>query len=153
MPIHSADKVDHATVLFSHLIAVGSENSKLFKKEFKDGQIFGALPSSKIENWYAMVCWFETLMISYLGETKITKCKHCGGVEEQYDERRKLIKARYVKAFKQKKLMEAFDALNEWAQILMLEASSQGFLMKKSVQGEWIVKDDEAEEDEGEAEE
>ena len=124
--------------MFNHLNNLGLEVSKLFKKEFKDGQIFGALPSSKIQNWYGMVCWFETLMISYLGEI--------GG---QYEERSTLIKATYVKAFKQKKLMEAFNALNELAQILMLEASSQGFLMKKSVQGEWIVKE-EADEDKGE---
>ena len=44
--------------------------------------------------------------------------------------------------------MEAFNSLNELAQILMLEASSQGFLMKKSVQGEWIVKEDKEEEEE-----
>ncbi len=148
MPLHSADKVDHSSVLFNHLNNLGLEISKLFKKEYKDGDLFGALPSSKIENWYAMVCWFETLMVSYLGEISVNKCKHCGGVESQYGERSRLIKAAYVKAFKQKKLMEAFNSLNELAQILMLEASSQGFLMKKSVQGEWIVKEDKEEEEE-----
>ncbi len=147
MPLHSADKVDHSSTLFNHLNNLGLENSKLFKKEFKDGQIFGALPSSKIQNWYGMICWFETLMISYLGETKVTLCPHCGGQQSQYEERSRLIKARYVKAFRGKKLMDAFDALNELAQILMLEASSQGFLMKKSVQGEWIVKEGEKEEE------
>lgn len=133
MPLPSYDRLDHSGVLFNHLDRMGKEVSELFKKEFKDGNISGALPSSKVENWKAMVLWLETLLIPYL--------------KGQYEKRADAIKETFDKAWKKKDLQGCFIAMNELSQILVLEASSQGFMMKQSVSGDYVIDLDDREED------
>jgi len=123
---YTSDRLDHAGILFNHLDRLGKAASEIFLKEYKDGNICGALPSSKIQNWYTMVKWFETQLIAYLGK--------------QYGDRRVKIREQYNNAWKKKDLHGCFDAANELAQILMLEATSNGFMMKRVISGDWIVK-------------
>lgn len=134
MAYTSSDKVDHSMSIFAHLERMSIEVSQIFKKEYKEGNIHGALPSSKIENWKAMVQWFESLMIPYLGIP--------------YRDRSIIIREQYANAWKKKDLQGCFEAMNELAQILMLEASTNGFLLKPNVTGEWIAKSVEEQDDE-----
>lgn len=130
-----SDRLDHSTILFRHLDLMSREVAELFKKEFKDGNISGALPSTKIQNWRALVQWYETIMVQYL--------------KKQYYDRREIIQANYAKAWKEKDLDRCFDLMIEQAQILMLEANNQGFMMKQTISGDYIIderKDKKAEE-------
>ncbi len=131
----SSDRLDHAGVLFNHLDRLGKEVNEIFKKEYQAGDLHGALPSSKVENFRATVLWLETLLIPYLGK--------------QYDTRRKILQARFEGAWKKQDLHTCFLAINENAQILVLEAGSHGFLMRQIVSGDWMIdetkKDTEAE--------
>jgi len=104
---------------------MGKEVNELFKREFKDGNISGALPSTKLQNWRATVQWFETLMVQYL--------------KERYYKRRDTIHANYAKAWKEKDLDKCFDLMNEQAQILMIEANNQGFMMKQTISGDYVI--------------
>jgi len=126
MPLPSFDRLDHGGVIFQHLDRVGREVGEVFKKEYQDGKLKGALPSSKVQNFWAAVLWLETIMVPYL---KI-----------DYLEKSRQLKAKYYRAWKEKDLDTAFLAINELAQILMLEAASKGFLLREATTNqEWMV--------------
>lgn len=123
-----SDRLDHAGVLFNHLDRLGKEVNELFKKEMKDGNLAGALPSSKMRNWMASVQWLETMLVPYLGKA--------------YNDRKKLLLARYRKAWKAQDLDACFETINEQSQILVLEAYNQGFMLKQTISGDYVIDQD-----------
>ena len=126
------DQIDHATVLFSHMINLGKEVNELFKKDVRDGNISGALLSSKMENFYASVQWLETTLVPYL--------------DTEYKNKRPGFKASFKSALKKGNLLNCFEIANEQAQVLYLVAYNKGFMLTQSVSGDHVVNETKEEE-------
>lgn len=119
----SYDKINHVDSIFLHLRDVGKEVSIIFKKEYKDGQLFGASPASKITNFRASILWLETLLVSY--------------IDKDYKQNKDRIMEEYKELWNKKDLDGCFEKINELAQRLMIIAESNDFLTKQSVSAEW----------------
>lgn len=129
----SSDQFGHEKSIFNHIDRLGKEACEIFKREIKDGKISGPIPASRVENWYGGLLFFESLLISYLGEG-------------EYIKRTKEKKSEFRKLYKEGNLMEAYEKLNEILQLLMIEADNHGLLIKQSVEGEWVASEENEEE-------
>jgi len=139
------NKIDHATALLNHIDRISIANSTLFLKEFEGGFIKGALPRTKMENYFGMICRLETLLINQVCDvkcpTRIIEPK------EKYKVRRDSLKARFRSALNNADLVPAFDLVNEWEQILMIEANNAGLLMRTIVTEDLPVEESSADSD------
>ena len=124
------NKIDHATALLNHIDRISLEVKDLFKKEYDGGNIRGALPKTKITNFFNMVQFLETLLITYVCNNESPK--RIVDPLERYAVRRVDLKERFNTEMGSQNLQAAFDAANEWMQILMIEAGNAGLLMKIS---------------------
>ena len=130
-----SNQIDHSVALFNHLNRMGIEVNEIFKIELKDGNPTGALPSSKVLNFWATARWLESLLAPYL-------------TSQQYINKRAEIVAKFAEAQKHKLLFEQFEAANELATYLVLEAYNQGFMMTQRVDGDYVINlSEDAEED------
>lgn len=125
----SPDKLEHNKWLFDHLIDMDKEIKELMKKDMEGGYQKGASVSDKVNNLFYMVCWLETQLIPYL--CYVDSPKRIVDPKEKYKAKRDELISKFYIAERDSKVKEQFMAINEWAQILVIEAYNNGFMMKR----------------------
>lgn len=125
----SPDKVEHNKWLFDLLIDMNKEIKELMKKDMEGGYQKGASVEDKVNNLFYMVNWFETLLIPYL--CYVDSPKRIVDQKEKYKAKRDELIKRFFDAKGENETRLKFLAINEWAQILVIEAYNNGFMMKR----------------------